>query len=169
MHEPKDEALTPHERAALEALPRERKPSALLEERTVRALRERGLLRTPGRRGARAPWRLAAAAAAIALFAAGTAFGQWLGVRQAADTIATVQRDDAMAAALQVQRAGTAYLDALATLVTAAGEADPTVARQAREVALAVYRGASEEIGRLQQQDSSAAGQESEVRHVLWF
>jgi hypothetical protein len=37
-------ALTPQEQAAFDALPREADPGRLLEERTVQALRERGLL-----------------------------------------------------------------------------------------------------------------------------
>lgn len=167
MHESQDDELTAAERQALDALPRERQPSALLEERTVRALRERGLLRGRGSAWSRAPWRAAATAAAIALFAAGTAFGQWLGARQAADTLAIVQQTDAMAAALQVQYAGTAYLDALAALVATANQAEPAAARQAREVAFAVYRGAADELDRLVSADST--GTEGEVRHVLWF
>ena len=40
-----DEDLTPEEAAELEALPRERMPSKLLEERTVQMLRQEGLIR----------------------------------------------------------------------------------------------------------------------------
>lgn len=158
-HDWKDEELTLEEREAFARLPRAAALDPLLEERTVRALRRRGLLRAASAR--RTPWRVAAAAAALALFAAGTAFGQWLGARQAADTLAL--QGDAMAAALQVQRTGTAWLDALAVLVAASTEADPAAARQAREVALAVYRGAGAEIERLEASDSM------EVRHVVWF
>lgn len=167
MHESHEDELTAAEREALAALPRERQPSALLEERTVRALQARGLLRGRGSKWSGAPWRAAATAAAIALFAAGTAFGQWLGARQTADTLATVQQTDALAAALQVQHAGTAYLDALASLVAAANDADPAAARQAREVAFAVYRGAADELDRLERADT--AGVREEVRHVMWF
>ena len=39
-----DDELTPEERAAMEALPRERPPDRALEERIVRALRAQGLL-----------------------------------------------------------------------------------------------------------------------------
>jgi hypothetical protein len=72
-----EDELTPAEREALRALPREAQPGDLLEERTVRALREAGLLgrRRPGR------WRPqfiypAAAAACVLFFVAGFAVGQ---------------------------------------------------------------------------------------------
>lgn len=66
--------LTPEERAAFGALPREREPSRLLEERTVAALRERGHLR-PGSRAPRI-LRATAAAAAVAVFLGGFAAGR---------------------------------------------------------------------------------------------
>ena len=47
-HEMDDNELTPAERELFAALPREREPGRLLEERTVRALREQGLLKAPG-------------------------------------------------------------------------------------------------------------------------
>lgn len=170
MQEPHDEGLKPEEEAALAALPRERAPSRMLEERTVRALRQRGLLREPRRAPITAAWRAAGIAAALALFAGGTAFGQWLGGRQTAAAIAAVERTDALAAALEVQVAGTAWLDAMAALVDATDGADPEAVRQAREVALAVYRGATEEIQRLQEPESGAAADSvSGVRHVVWF
>ena len=68
--------LTPEERAAFEALPREREPSRLVEERTVAKLRERGLLRRASGSGASRILRVAAAAAAIAVFAGGFAAGR---------------------------------------------------------------------------------------------
>ena len=71
-----EDELTPSEREAFAALPREAEPSDLLEERTVRALRAAGLL------GQRRPWRrpvftwAAAAAACLLFFVAGFAAGQ---------------------------------------------------------------------------------------------
>lgn len=166
MYEQRDDELTPGERAEFAALPLERQPSRLLEERTVRALRQRGLLR-PNARTASQSWRAAALAAGIALFAAGTAFGQWLGSRQTADAIAAAQRDDALATALRVQQAGSAYLDALSALVESSATTDSEENQRAREVALAVFRGVSDEIARLQA-DPVRTG-EQEVRHVIWF
>jgi len=167
MYESNDDELTPEERAAFAALPQERLPARLLEERTVRALRERGLLRESRRPWLPVSWRVAAAAAALALFAGGTAFGQWLGARQTASTIASLRHDDPLEAALRVQRAGSAYLDALSALVDASNGADAQAAIQAREVALAVFHGAADEIERLQRPDS--AQNEQEVSHVIWF
>lgn len=168
MHESKDDELTRAEREALSALPQERLPSRLLEERTVRALREKGLLGRRQRRRFPAGWRATAVAAGLALFAAGTAFGQWLGSRQTANAIASAQRDEALDAALRVQQAGSAYLDALSALVEESSATGGTETNQkAREVALAVFRGVSDEIDRLQA--DSAGGAAQEVRHVIWF
>src|SRR5439155_1231567 len=74
-----DEELTPAERAAMDALPRERPPDRALEERTVRALRAQGLLERPTvlRLALPATGWLAAAAAAVVLFAGGFVLGAW--------------------------------------------------------------------------------------------
>lgn len=69
-----DFELSPKERAALSGLPHEAPPPAALEQRTLRALRARGLVRAPARR----PLRLALAmAAALLLFLSGFAVGRW--------------------------------------------------------------------------------------------
>jgi hypothetical protein len=69
--------LTAAERAAFDALPRERTPSDMLEEHIVSELRNRGMLPRTTRRTRRfgAAWRIAAA---IALFAGGIATGRFL-------------------------------------------------------------------------------------------
>src|ERR1044071_9368078 len=113
-----DDELTPDERARFAALPREREPGRLLEERTVRALRERGLRQAPApvqaaaRRRLRFPsaWISGAIAAGIALFLDGLATGQYLGARHTTDVVSAVQRQDAQTAALLVQQTGTAYV-----------------------------------------------------------
>jgi hypothetical protein len=72
-----DEELHPREREAFAALPREAQPGDLLEERTVRALAEQGLLQR--RRAFHARPALAwagAAAACVIFFVAGFTFGQ---------------------------------------------------------------------------------------------
>ncbi len=70
--------LTEAERAAFAALPRERAPGELLEQRVVRALRAEGYLGAPP--AANRAWRRTTlrAAAAIALFAGGVATGRYL-------------------------------------------------------------------------------------------
>src|SRR5690349_21240103 len=93
-HEMDDNELTPAERELFAALPREREPGRLLEERTVRALREQGLLKAPvqqadTRRRLRFPaaWISGAIAAGIALFLGGLATGQYLGARHASEMV----------------------------------------------------------------------------------
>ena len=111
----------------LAALPRERMPSRLLEERTVKALRTRGLLRhrRPG-----AAW-MAAAAAAVALFAGGFALGQWTGSRTMSDSMLAIRQQSAEDAAALVQRTGSAYVLALASLASHA-DAAPVAHTQRR-------------------------------------
>lgn len=60
-----DEELSPDEREALRALPRAAQPGDLLEERTVRALADRGLLRAGRRIPPTLVWCGAAAACAL--------------------------------------------------------------------------------------------------------
>ncbi|NOT06967.1 MAG: hypothetical protein HOP28_02055 [Gemmatimonadales bacterium] len=68
-----DFELSPEERAALSALSHEAPPPAALEQRTLHALRARGLVRPPAHR----PLRLALAmAAALLLFLSGFAVGR---------------------------------------------------------------------------------------------
>ncbi len=159
--------LTPEEREALEALPRERDPGQLLEERTVRALRDEGLLVPQRDRGAtnagtqvrtsRPWWRSAAAiAAGIALFAGGLSVGQMLGARQTADAFHTVFEDSDARLASQLQRAGSDYVAALAALAAAEGEAAAD-SGQALEVALTALWAAANEIVRLAPDDPLAA------------
>jgi hypothetical protein len=69
-----DDGLTPEETRALEALRSEAAPPPALEEATLARLRAEGLVRRRPRRGAFP--RILAAAAALALFAAGLAVGR---------------------------------------------------------------------------------------------
>lgn len=160
--------LTVEEREAIDALPRERDPGQLLEERTVRALRQEGLLAVdpgPGSIGSprdaeadgRSWWRPAAAiAAGIALFAGGLSVGQTLGARQTADAFHTVFEDSDARLASQVQRAGSDYVAALAAL-SEAGEPTAADSGQALEVALTALWAAANEIVRLAPDDPLAA------------
>ncbi|MFQ5680236.1 MAG: hypothetical protein ACE5HP_12365 [Gemmatimonadota bacterium] len=147
--------LSEEERRAFEALPRERAPSELLEERTVRALRERGLLH--GRTGA--SWRVprafvvGAVAASVALFAGGVAMGQFLGGRAVTDAIVAARSQTPLEAATSVQRAGSAYVTALGTLAQFADTSAGPAVRQGREAALAALYGAAAELARLEGND----------------
>ena len=160
--------LTAAERQALDALPRERDPGQLLEERTVRALREKGMLAPVRAIGmvsdpaAQSPphgrpwWRSAAAiAAGIALFAGGMSIGQVMGVRQTAEAFQTVFEEGDVRLASQVQRTGSEYVAALEALSTANGATADS--GQAVEVALTALWAAANEIVRLAPDDPLAA------------
>ncbi len=148
-----DEELTREEQAALESLSREREPSQLLEERTIRALRNEGLLALSSRR--RRSWALVAAmiAASAVLFLGGIATGQWLTNRQTANTITAMERNNAMQAAMLVQRTGSAYARAIAALSHMPDSADSRYVAQGREVALTALYAAANEVVRLAPDD----------------
>jgi hypothetical protein len=160
MHDREEDQLTAAEREAFDALPRERMPSRLLEERVVSGLRARGLL---GRRQVRRPsWgRIpisVAAAASVALFASGIALGQWMGARHTAQAMLAMQKQDAASAAAAVQRTGAAYLSALGALAQASASSDPREVARAREAAQNVLHDAANEMVRMAPDDPVAAG-----------
>ncbi|MCP4573426.1 MAG: hypothetical protein GY838_13805 [bacterium] len=108
--------LSPDERAAFASLPREELPPRDLEDLTVEALHQRGLLggvARPARRG----WRLStgglalAATAACAAVIGAFALGQDLGSRQTRTAMLAMHEQDA-----SVQQAGAAYVAALSEL-----------------------------------------------------
>lgn len=139
-------------------LPDEVMPSPLLEERTVRALRKKGLLRRA--RSFPTVWLAGSIAASLALFATGVVVGQYLGTRNTVQAIAQIQNSgDAAAAAAQVQQTGTAYVQAMAALVNAAqqNQSRGQDASQAREVALTALHEAANEVVRLAPNDPVAA------------
>jgi hypothetical protein len=136
----------------------DRLPSALLEERTVRELRSRGLLKR--KRSISNAWLAGSIAASLALFAMGVVVGQYLGTRSAVSVVAEMQSiNDAGTAAAHVQQTGSAYVQALAALVNAARQGQPggPDASQAREVALTALHEAANEIVRLAPNDPIAA------------
>jgi len=160
-HEMDDDELTPEEHALFAALPREREPGRLLEERTVRALRERGVLHAPAaetRRGLRFPaaWVSGAMAAGIALFLGGLATGQYMGARHAAEMVNAVQRQDAQNTALLVQQTGTAYVQALSRLSQVSDTTRGS--SQGGEVARQMLRQAASEVVRISPNDPVASG-----------
>ncbi|MEN8375082.1 MAG: hypothetical protein ABFS34_06485 [Gemmatimonadota bacterium] len=149
-------------------------PPPELEERVVEALYTEGLLGevAPGRTGrgaAVAPleatgwrWRSRglvplAAAASIALFVAGFAAGQFTGSRSTADAIIAFREADSEATAELVQRAGSAYVQALAALAdrTQTGVGDP-VLDQGEAAGLAALTAAAVELTRLAPENERA-------------
>jgi hypothetical protein len=168
LHDEMDGELTPELRAAFAALPRETEPSRLLEERTVRALRENGTIQAPARagggaRGFRFPasWMAGAAAAAVAIFMVGLNAGRTLGARETMANVATiVEAKSTKQAAVAVQQTGSAYVSALsrfATLADSAGS-NPAQTQQGREVAVQMLRAAAGELVRISPDDPLAAG-----------
>ena len=177
--------LTEAERAALDALPREARPGRLLEERTVAALRKRGLL------GVRRPRRFWSAAtmtvglaASITFFAMGLAVGQWMATRTMATSLASANQASAMHVAAAVQRSGSAYVAALAALAQLPDSVGAESVAQGREAALAALYGAVSELVLLAPEDplsvavrellvarggARPGAGESTIRNVVWF
>jgi len=164
--------LTPEEKMAFENLPREARPSDLLEERIVGVLRHEGILRSRTERAASPshptrvrwvrPWMAAAAAAAsLVLFGAGVWMGQWMGARSTTEAFLAVREQDAAQLALRIQEAGSVYVSALAALGELRGASDQGAAgdpvaidaareiQQGRAAALGALYGAAFELARM--------------------
>lgn len=126
---------TDEEREALDALPREVDPGRLLEERTVAALKERGLLEggpgrkprligIPGDRARRLPggfhpaWWAAGIAAALAIFFGGLSLGQARAGASAEQLMAALRSADAAERPGLIQQTGSLYVDAIASLAS---------------------------------------------------
>jgi hypothetical protein len=156
MTRPPDE-LTPAERAAFAALPREADVSDMEEERIVQALRTRGLLGT-GRHRRVVGWPrwVLRVAAALLLFLGGVLFGRRLGPARSPEAGSPV------AAALQIQRTGSSFVRALSR-VSESGE-DPAAAATAREVARRVLETGQSLLDRSRQPD---VGQGK--TRIVWF
>lgn len=161
MNEHDENELTPELRNQLSALPRERDPGRLLQERTVRALRERGLIEAPaaGGRIRRIPraWLGGAVAAGIALFASGLATGQWMGARATARVVEAAHTADTRQAALAVQQTGSAYVQAMSRFAELSDSASAGQTAQGREVAARMLRAAADELVRIAPDDPLAS------------
>lgn len=182
-----DDELSPGERKALDALPRERIPNRGLEERTVRTLKNRGLLRAPGRSGITLSpkWATVLAAAVVAVVVGSFALGQYTGSRQTARAMLAMHEQDSFRLAAEVQRAGTAYIRALNALSESSRRRDPAAHEQGREAAVAALYAAAELVATLTpddplaanilrvseetSRDRSAAGEERAERRIVWF
>ena len=159
MSERDQNELTPEFRRALDALPREREPSAELEDRTVAALRQRGLIASrwsaPRRRPAWSAWL--GVAAALAIFAAGTALGHRMESSSAVVVLAPAPDGDARETAAFVQRTGSAHAAAIVRLAEALESAEPQDVELARDVSLAALRASLEALTRLDPNDPTPA------------
>lgn len=174
--------LTPEERQAFAALEKHNEPSRMLEERTVRALRAEGLLRS--RRRVSLPWLVAAAAAGAMLYLGGFATGQWLSNRQTTRIVSDLERNHALEAAALVQKTGSAYAQAIAGLAGLRMPSDSPSVLQGREVALSALYSAANELVRLTPDDplvvrilqvmedekiDTTAERPAGTRRVIWF
>src|SRR5258708_4439105 len=159
-----DEELSPGEKRAFAALPRELEPKASLEERTVAMLRQHGQLpiplvsRRPDARTPRTYWIAAGAiAAALAIFASGIAVGQYLGMTGAVNLAQLTAQSSATQAAAHVRHAGDMYVAALASLNNLRDTTDVQGREQARKFALAALGAAAEEVAHIAPDDPLAA------------
>lgn len=135
--------LSPALRAAYDAAENEMEPSAFLRERTLRSLRERGIVGTPAHRHW---WRTAALAVASGVV------GLLLGIQVAGAPSATTPtatravaaEEDVGAALLEVQRTGTAHAHAVGRLVASLDRVDASTLAGAQEVYIAAQRAQEE-------------------------
>ena len=185
MTDPHD--LTPAERRAFDALPREADPPAGLEDRTVALLRSRGLLAVPLRPVAGGPrrihpaWMVGSIAAGLALFASGAAVGQYLGARSATIAAAVGAGSTIAERASHVEQTGSQYLQALASFSQGSDSADAATRQRATRAALDALGAAAEEVSRLAPDDPLAAsvlrglgersreGRPAPTRTVVWY
>ena len=146
---------TDEERAALDRLPREVDPGRLLEERTVNALKEQGLLgrraRSRGFRPGHPAWWTAAVAAALAIFFAGLSLGQARAGISADDLATALRSAEAAERPTLIQQTGSLYVDALAGL--AVDSPDRETVGTGVEVGLAALYAAAWELARLHPED----------------
>jgi hypothetical protein len=151
--------FSPEFRRALEALPREREPSAELEDRTVRALKRHGLIgpRWSDGRGRPAWMSWVGVAAALLIFAAGTLLGHRLGSTSAVVVLAPSPDGDPRETAAYVQRTGSVHAAAIRDLAVSVQTADPQDVELARDVSLAALRASLEALTRLDPSDPTPA------------
>jgi len=155
----RDRDLTPAEREAFAQLSRERQPSDLLEERTVAALRQRGVLDSQTQSGLvlSPAWLATAAAAVLALVLGSFAVGQWTGSRQTSRTMLALHELGNTQAVAQVQQASSEYLTALTNLVRLAATADASERSQVQDAALTSLYSAAGQVAQLAPNDPMAA------------
>jgi hypothetical protein len=154
-----DDDLTPTEREALEALPKERTPSPFLESRIVNALRRRGVLRPPERRMVEVTrLRLVGAvAASILLLLAGFAAGHWTGSSPVTPPESPAAGIGPAPVPASVQQAGAAYVSALEELALLPASSGGDELLQGREVALATFYTAATEVTKIVPREHLAA------------
>jgi hypothetical protein len=146
-----DDELTPSEKEAMAALPRERAPSPFLEERVVRALRNRGVLEARKRRFVEvtALRTAGAVAACLVILIGGIALGRWSSSLQIVDAESVPFAANEVSVAASLQRAGTAYVLALESLASLSDPARDQEMRQGCEIALVTLYTAADEMAKI--------------------
>ena len=153
----KKDDLTPQEKKTLETLPKERVPSAFLEERVVRTLRRRGALRPMSRRNIEITNKrlIGAVAACLAFVICGFTMGLLATPTQVVSPPLATMSASAVPVSLSVQEAGTAYITALERLALMSSSAESDDARnndelrQGREAALITLYTAADEMAKI--------------------
>jgi hypothetical protein len=143
--------LTPSEKKALETLPRDCIPRVGLEDRVVRALRDRGLLERPRRRVIELTTRRIAAfaAACLVLLAGCFALGQWVGTHQIERNEFVAPETGDMSVAEILQQTGSAYVLALQRFAELSVSVNEDQAAEGREIALTTLYTAADQVTRL--------------------
>ena len=154
-----------------------------MEDRVVASLRARGLLGRPrlGFRHRRSR-PLAALAAGLALFLGGTASGLGVAGRTTSHAFAQYDAMSAVDRAASVQRAGTEYVSALASLSASPLAPDDPALRAAKEVGRVALHAAALELARLDPGNPAiaqilavlegsppAGGLDPEIHSVVWY
>lgn len=168
-----DHELSPLLRQAYDGADPEVQPSPFLRERTLRALRNRGIVARADAR--RSGWLAAVAAAAAA---AGVLLGWQLadrGAPGAGETVATSAAPAGLEGALEeVQRTGTAHARALERLVESLDRVDASTLAGAQEVYLAAERARYDDSAILLAGRAAAADEEPPPTaaggpRLIWF
>lgn len=146
-----DDELTPYEKKALQSLPKERMPRAVLEERVVGALHRQGVLRPNRKRYFElTSIRMAAAVAAcLVLTIGGFALGRWSASQEASPAGTTIQSTDDLSLAAALQQAGSAYVIALENFTSRPNAASSAEMQQGREVALTTLYSATDQVTKI--------------------
>jgi hypothetical protein len=113
-------------------------------------------LRDAPRASRRLTWLLQAAAALV-LFAGGLAAGEYHGVHRTEQRLALAIDQEPHDPAVLVQRAGSAYVDALARLAETSAGGDSAKAAEGRQAALSAFRAAASEFHQVAPDDPFTA------------
>lgn len=161
-----DMEWTDEEREALDALPREVDPGRMLEEKTVAALKARGLLEGRGRvrragegrqgndgtsprfpGGFHPAWWAAGIAAALAIFFGGMSLGQARAGATTEELMTALRSADAAERPGLIQQTGSLYVDAIASLASTVEDQDAV--GTGVEVGITALYAAAYELARL--------------------